>query len=137
MLAHRIPDPMSDDLTDHALKVLAHAVGITSQIVMDEEPVPFQQWPQDEQWKARRAARVAVRWPVDRIRQHCRLHARRALAVVKYDRRYQDLHAIQQNAVNREVDAVLNTFIGRLEDYRFDYLGGDVVRELTPERKAS
>lgn len=121
---------------DRLMWALAREVGTTAQQMMGEEIVPFDLWPFARQGEALYASRVAVRWNDARVRDHCRLHCRIALALTKYERRYQDLHPIQQNAINREVDAVLHNFTGRLLDYHFAFLGMDLVRELSPERKA-
>lgn len=136
MLSHRIPDPSmsDDDLNDHALQVLAHAVGITSQMVLGEEPVPFQDWPASQQAHALYGARAAVRWNHPRVRRDAELHCRIALALQRYDRRYEDLHPVQQNAVNRDVRAVLNVFAARMTDRSFLHLGHDQRMAVTPER---
>ena len=85
--------------------------------------------------KAMHAARVALRWHDRRMRKDAELHCRSMLALMRYSTRYEDLHSSQQNAVNREVSAVINVFDGRMTDHSFLYLGHDQREALQPERQ--
>jgi len=84
--------------------------------------------------KAMHAARVALRWHDARMRKDAELHCRSMMALVRYSTRYEELHSSQQNAVNREVSAVINVFDGRMTDLSFLYLAGDQRELLQPER---
>ena len=114
-IAHPMPDDDGPDPMERLAEALADGTGL-------------------DLGKAMHAARVALRWHDKRMRKDAELHCRSMLALMRYSSRYDELHTSQQNAVNREVAAVINVFDGRMTDHSFLYLGGDQRDLLQPER---
>ena len=114
-IAHTMPDDDGPDPMERLADALADGTGL-------------------DLGKAMHAARVALRWHDARMRKDAELHCRSMMALVRYSTRYEELHSSQQNAVNREVSAVINVFDGRMTDLSFLYLAGDQRELLQPER---
>lgn len=141
IVTHEFRDPdvvaeLKRTMNDRLEDSLAREIGIVAQAMREEEPVPFNLWPDTQQAQARHAGRLAVRILDSRTRHHAHLHATAALARQRYAvTNLRSLSGQQLRGCYYDAKLVLDLFWARMTDYGFCYLDGDTRQRLEQAAK--
>lgn len=137
IVTHEFRDPdivreLKRTVVDRAERALAREVAAAEQMILDETPVPYDDWPEPQKGRALVNGRIARRLLHTRCRNNAHLHATLALLRTRYGQgvKLDELTTPQIRAAYHEAKTVVDTFLARLGDYDFWYLNGDTRDRL-------